>query len=47
MSRHRCPGDGCTFCERLAEQLAEGDRDLDGSMANHEADRYERTVLGL
>lgn len=48
MTRHNCPGDDCRYCEKLAEERSERDDfDLDGSMANRAADRYEREVLGL
>jgi len=45
MTRHNCQGDDCAYCERLAETRADAaDFDLDGSMADREADRYERQM---
>lgn len=42
MTRHQC-GEDCPTCEAAAEeQRAGGNQDLDGSMADLEADRYEK-----
>lgn len=52
MSRHiygACRIEDCGACADIAERRATGDEEQDpyGWAADREADRYERTVLGL
>lgn len=49
-NKHECPGDDCGFCRARisdAEDARIGNHDIDGAMADYEADRMERRMEAM